>query len=93
MSTRGLKLDDIDLARDVLGLLIERKQKGDRSDATMAQIAEMELEVGRLIVKYHAQPDCPFCRRGKMVTTATQGRLGCEKCNAIGLVGRMEVVK
>lgn len=92
---KGVTLEVVQFGRDFVGTLIEKKQKGDRSPELLAQIADYEDRVVKLLVQYHAQPDCPFCRMGKMIVTPTQGRLGCERCNAIALVGssKAEIVK
>lgn len=45
------------------------------------------------LVNGTCSPSCPFCGDGLWVMTSTAGRLECDKCGAIALVGRSEVVK
>lgn len=86
---KPVTMREIDELRDAVGALIKQKQAGDRSEFLLGTIKVGEDAVNRALVAYHAQPDCPFCRLGKMITTPTTGRLGCERCGAIGLTGRL----
>lgn len=81
----------VERRRDLVAELIKKKQAGDRSDDLLFQIQEHEADINYLLTQYHAQPTCPFCRTGKMLETGTKGRLGCERCQAVGLVGRLAV--
>lgn len=86
---KPVTMDEINELRAAVGHLIDQKQKGDRSEFLLDTIKVGEDAVNRALVTYHKQPDCPFCRIGKMLTTPTTGRLGCERCGAIGLTGRL----
>lgn len=92
---KPVTLQEIDRSREAVGNLIKQKQAGDRSEYLLGVIKLGEESIEAMLVAYHAQPDCPFCRMGKMIVTPTQGRLGCERCNAIALVGssKAEIVK
>ena len=86
----NVTMGQIEHGRDLVSKLIKKKQEGDRSEILLTQIAAFEVEIDKLIVAYHAQPDCPCCRQGKMLETSTKGRLGCERCQAIALVGHVQ---
>lgn len=55
--------------------------------AAVEQLAIIEPQIDSLIVRYHAQPNCPFCP-GKLIVTPTLGTLACEKCKALALRGQ-----
>lgn len=57
------------------------------------ELEVLEKVIEKALKLYWAQPDCPFCRSkfgvpcAKLETTTTTGRLACERCGAISLVG------
>jgi hypothetical protein len=87
---KPVTMADIEKARTEVGVLIKAKQEGERSETHLALIQVLEGQIDSLIIQYHAQPDCPCCRQGKMIETSTKGRLGCERCQAIALVGHVQ---
>lgn len=86
---KSVTMDQIDVGREAVGMLITAKQAGDHAQILLDQIHACEVEINSMLARYHVQPDCPFCRKGKMIETPTKGRLECEraKCRSLALVG------
>lgn len=92
-----IKMEEIDALRKTAEYLSTQSRQSDvtpdKYEYFRKSLAATEQAIILLLGKYHNQPDCPWCASGtkkilsKLVETGTVGRLECERCGSISLIG------